>query len=86
MHELIHAIGNAVEEALKRLLSEKHLYQAVEPELSFVPELAKKIVARPHPTGRAVVAGVAYGVTKESLCTTSQSVLLAGKNRPPRKS
>jgi lysozyme family protein len=33
MHEFTHAMAKAVEDAIKRLLSEKHLYQYVEPDL-----------------------------------------------------
>ncbi|MHC1764893.1 MAG: hypothetical protein AB9869_11420 [Verrucomicrobiia bacterium] len=43
MHEFSYPIAKAVEDAIKHLLSEKHLYQAVEPDLSFIPELAKKV-------------------------------------------
>lgn len=42
MHEFSHAIAKAVEEAIKRLLSEKHLYQVVEPDLGFIPDLAQR--------------------------------------------
>ncbi len=43
MHEFNPAIAGAVSNALKRLLSDKHLYQAVEPDLEFIPELAQKV-------------------------------------------
>lgn len=43
MHEFSFAIAKAVEGAMKHLLSAKHLYQAVEPDLSFIPELAQTV-------------------------------------------
>jgi hypothetical protein len=45
MHEFNH-IAEAIENAMKRLLSEKHVYQAVEPDLNFIPELAQKVLNR----------------------------------------
>jgi hypothetical protein len=43
MQEFSHAITRAVEEAMKNLLSEKHLYQSSEPDLGFIPELAQRV-------------------------------------------
>jgi hypothetical protein len=43
MHQIIHGMAAAVEAAVKVLLSEKHLYQAVEVDLAFMPEAARQI-------------------------------------------
>ncbi len=52
MSEFIKAMGNALERALKSLLSEKHLYQSVEVDTSFFKQLAKATcVYEPSPHG-----------------------------------
>src|SRR5437867_617571 len=49
MQEFEIIIGQALTSALKRLLSEKHLYQSVEVDLSAIPKVAGETV-RPVPS------------------------------------
>lgn len=49
-------MGRALEQAMKILLSQKHLYQAIELDLAFVPELVKKNL-RPNPRSPSVFGG-----------------------------
>jgi hypothetical protein len=58
MQEFTYAIAKAVEEALKRLLSEKHLYQSVEPDFQFMPELAQKVQAQKPTMPQLIQGGV----------------------------
>ncbi len=66
MHEFTSCISSAVEAALKQLLSEKHLYQAVEVDLSFIPELAQKVHHRQSQNRMSQVLPVHSGAPSRS--------------------
>jgi hypothetical protein len=66
MHRFNHAMAKAVEEALKRLLSEKHLYQNVEPETGFIQNVAENVFADANKrTGITVASLIARPTLEE---------------------
>jgi hypothetical protein len=83
MQRFNHAMAKAVEEALKRLLSEKHLYQSVEVDIGFVPKIAELIHAENRPMSQPSqsVDTVAFiGITNVSQSWTF--VIHSGQGKP----
>jgi hypothetical protein len=77
MHEFNYAISKAVEDAMKRLLSDKHLYQAVEPDLNFIPELAQKVHKQNQSSRMAQVipaSGMPAAPTPESIAKNARGM------------
>lgn len=78
MHQFIYPISQAVENAVKRLLSDKHLYQAVEPDFGFIPELAQK-VHKQNPSNRMAqvipAGGMPAAETPETIAKSARGMV-----------
>jgi hypothetical protein len=74
MHQFNSAIAGAVTAAMKRLLSEKHLYQSVELDLTFIPALAQKLFQTPQ------MSVVSPAQTVATTRKTVESIAKSGRN------
>jgi hypothetical protein len=79
MHRFAHGMAQAVAETLKRLLSEKHLYQAVEVDTAFMSAVAKQLYYEPRMSPvLPMMRGVSPAKSLEDILAQGRSVAVQG--------